>query len=112
MELVAAKQILVPLVLFLCITFAFKTLLDTVARYRMLKEGLSQTVLADMLAHDAVQRRLAALRWGILLISIGLALALLQAFGWTKPSAGSFALLAVFTGIGQLVYYRLTRKNA
>jgi hypothetical protein len=112
MEFIAAKQIFVPLVLFLCITFAFKALLETITRYRMLKEGLSQTLLADLLAHDARQRRLGSLRWGIFLVAIGLGFALLEAFGWTRPSAGGFALLAMLTGIGQLVYYRITRHIA
>jgi Domain of unknown function (DUF6249) len=108
MDPIFAKQTLIPLALFFCITFAFKALLDAVTRYRMMKESISETLLAELLRHDARQRRLASLRWGIFLVSIGLGFALLQAFGWTQPTPGSIALLAILTGVGQLVYFRLT----
>jgi hypothetical protein len=94
MELFFAKQIIVPLVLFICITIAFKALLETIGRYRLLKEGVSSTLLADLLQHDARQRRLASLRWGIFLVAIGL----------------GFALLAIATGAGQLLYFRLSQR--
>lgn len=112
MELLLAKQILVPLALFACITIAFKAVLDTISRYRMLKEGVSPPLLAELLQHDARQRHLASLRWGIFLVAIGLAFAALEALNWTQPSAGSFALLAIATGAGQLLYFRLSRRIA
>ncbi|MEQ1512184.1 MAG: DUF6249 domain-containing protein [Lysobacteraceae bacterium] len=108
MDPIFTKQTLIPLALFFCITFAFKALLDAVTRYRMMKEGLSETLLAELLRHEARQRRFSSLRWGIFLIAIGLGFALLQAFGWTQPTPGSIALLAILTGAGQLVYFRLT----
>jgi Domain of unknown function (DUF6249) len=110
MDLMLSKQVFVPIVLFLCITFAFKALLDAITRYRMLKEGLSETLLAELLNHDARQRKLSSLRWGVFLIAIGLGFALIEAFGWNRPTPGSIALLAIVVGIGQLVTYRLTRN--
>lgn len=110
MELLLTKQIVVPVALFLCITYAFKAVLDAVGRYRTLKEGISEGLLAEQLRHEARERRLTALRWGIFLIAIGLAFALLEALDWTRPTAGSVALLAVFWGAGHLIYYRLALR--
>ncbi len=110
MDPIFTKQIIIPLALFFCITFAFKALLDAVTRYRMMKESISETALAELLRNDARQRRLSSLRWGIFLIAIGLGFALLQAFGWTQPTPGSIALLAILTGTGQLVYFRLANN--
>jgi hypothetical protein len=112
MDPIFAKQTLIPLALFFCITFAFKALLDAVTRYRMMKESIPETLLAELLRHDAMQRRLSSLRWGIFLIAIGLGFALLEAFGWTRPTPGSIALLAILTGAGQLIYFRLTNRAA
>lgn len=110
MELLLVKQIIVPLALFASITIAFKAVLDTISRYRMLKEGVSSPLLAELLQHDARQRRLTSLRWGIFLVAVGLAFALLEALDWTQPNAGSFALLAIATGAGQLLYFRLSQR--
>ncbi len=110
MELLLVKQVIVPLALFASITIAFKAVLDTILRYRTLKEGISSPLLAELLQHDARQRRLASLRWGIFLIATGLAFALLEAFGLTRPSAGSFALLAITIGAGQLLYFRISQR--
>lgn len=112
MEFLLVKQIVVPVALFLCITYAFKAVLDAVARYRTLKEGISEALLAEQLRHEARERRLAALRWGLFLVAVGLAFALIQVLGWTRPSAGSVALLAVCCGAGQLFYYRLAQRAA
>lgn len=110
MELLLAKQIVVPLALFASITIAFKAVLDTISRYRILKEGLSPPLLAELLQHDARQRHLASLRWGIFLVAIGLAFALLEALNWTRPTAGSVAVLAVAAGAAHLLYFRLSRR--
>lgn len=108
MEILFSKGVIVPVALFLCITYAFAALLEAVTRYRMIKEGSSEALLSELLAHDARRRRLSSLRWGIFLVAIGLGLALTQALGWTQPTPGSIALLAIFTGAGQLLFYRLT----
>jgi hypothetical protein len=112
MDMIFAKQTLIPLALFFCVTFAFKLLLDAITRYRMMKEGISETLLAELLRHDAKQRRLSSLRWGIFLVAIGLGFAVLQALGWTRPTAGSIALLAILIGAGQLLYFRLSSRIA
>lgn len=111
MDPIFAKQTLVPLALFFCITFAFKALLDAVTRYRLMKESVPEALLAELLRHDAAQRRLSSLRWGIFLIAIGLGFALLQALEWTRPTPGSIAVLAILTGVGQVIYFRLTSRS-
>ena len=111
MDLLIAKQTIVPVALFLCITYAFKAVLDAIGRYRTLKEGVSEALLAEQLRHEARERRLATLRLGIFLVSAGLAFALLEALDWTSPTAGSISLLAIFCGIGQMLYYRIVQRG-
>src|SRR4051812_1017435 len=48
---------LVPIVLFVCATVAFKALLDAVIRMRMMQLGQSETSLRAMLEADRSQRR-------------------------------------------------------
>lgn len=110
MEALFDRHVLIPLALFLFITVTFKFLLDAIIRYRMLKEGVSADLLAEMLRHEARARQQSTLRWGVFLIAIGLGFALIEAFGWTEPTPGSLALLAILVGIGQLVTHRLSRQ--
>lgn len=106
------RQILVPIVLFLCVTYAFRAAVDAVVRYRMLKEGISQDLLSSILTGEQEQRRMGALRWGIFLVAIGIAVAITGIFGWTSVSPAAWATVMICGGIGQLIFHRLSQGSA
>jgi hypothetical protein len=101
----------VPIMLFLCATYAFKAAIDAVLRYRMLKEGISETMLQTILQGEQAQRRTASLRWGIFLVAIGIAFALIQLFGWTEVGPASVAVVAICAGLSQLTFHAVTRRR-
>jgi hypothetical protein len=106
------QHTLVPLALFLCVTYAFKAVLDAVMRERLLKERASEETIDLILAGERAQRRLAALRSGILLVSIAAGFGLVQWIGWQEINAGVVAVLVGATGIGHLVFYALARSRS
>ena len=105
------QHTLVPLALFLCVTYAFKAVLDAVMRERLLKERASEETIDLILAGERAQRRLAALRSGILLVSIAAGFGLVQWIGWQEINAGVVAVLVGATGVGHLVFYALARRR-
>ena len=102
---------LAPIVLFLCVTYGFKIVVDGVLRYRMLKEGLSETLLQTILQGEQAQRRTASLRWGIFLVAIGISFLLIHLFGWTEVGPASVAVVAICAGLGQLIFHAITRQR-
>ena len=110
-NLVDLRQIVVPIVLFVCITYAFKAVLDAVMRYRMLREPGTEDLLRSILQGEQAQRRLASLRWGLLLIALAAGLATIQIIGWQEINPGGIAILAGSTGIAHLVFYALSRRQ-
>ncbi|GAB3780508.1 hypothetical protein [Dyella agri] len=102
--------ILVPISLFVCITYAIKICVDAVTRRRMLDAGGSADLVASVLHDEEVRRRYSSLRWGIVLLSVALGFGLIQWFGWEDVTPGMIAVLAGATGLGNLVFFAISRK--
>ncbi|MFC4820275.1 hypothetical protein [Dokdonella ginsengisoli] len=103
-------ELLIPIVLFLCITYCVKLVIDARLRSRMLKEGGSTELMRSMVQNEQQQRRQSSLRSGLILTAVAIGFGTIQAFGWNEINAGVVAVLAAATGLGNLVFYALTRK--
>ncbi|TKR30536.1 hypothetical protein FCE95_10495 [Luteimonas gilva] len=102
--------ILVPIVLFICITYAIKAVVDAHVRRKMVESNGSQDLLRSILEGEEIRRRHSSLRWGVVMVALAIGLGLMQAFGWDEPSPGVFALLIGATGLGNLAYYFGVRR--
>ncbi|MBN8924395.1 MAG: hypothetical protein BGP10_08855 [Rhodanobacter sp. 68-29] len=102
--------ILVPISLFVCITYAIKVCVDAVVRRRMLEAGGTAELVNSVLRDEELRRRHSSLRWGIVLLSLALGFGLIQAFGWQEITPGLIAVLAGATGLGNLVFFAVSRK--
>lgn len=111
MDLHSLKNILIPLALFAGIAFMWWSMLEAVVRYRILKEGTSESLLAAMIAGDVRRRRQGALRWGLVSTAVGGVLVLLHAFGGRVDSPVGVGLLLLGAGAAQLAFHRLTRAD-
>jgi hypothetical protein len=104
----------IPIVLFVCITFAItysiRLVLDARIRRQLIAAG-SQEMMASLMKGDEQNRRLSSLRWGVILVALGIGFAIIQGAGWQDISPGMIAVLAGATGIGNLVYYFVARKQ-
>jgi hypothetical protein len=103
-------EILIPITLFLCITYAIKAVVDARVRRQMVEANGSQDLVRSMLEGEEVRRRHASLRWGITLVALAIAFGLIQAAGWTEVTPGVIALLVGATGLGNLAYYLAARR--
>lgn len=104
------KNILVPIALFICITYAFKAVLDAVMRYRSLREPGTEDLLRVILQGEQNERRRASLRWGLVLVMLSVGLAVIDVLDWREMTPAVLAVLAGCTGAGHLVYYALSRQ--
>ena len=104
------QHTLVPIALFVCVTYAFKAALDAVMRYRMLHEPGTEELLRSILQGEEAQRRFASLRWGVLLVAAAAGFGVIQAIGWQDVNPGAIAVLACSIGLGHLLFYALARR--
>ena len=102
--------ILIPIVLFVCIAYVIKVCVDATIRKRMLDAGGSTELVDSLLRDEELRRRHSSLRWGIVLLSVALGFGLIQWFGWQEVTPGVVAVLAGAIGLGNLVFYAVSRK--
>ena len=68
--------------------------------------------LARALVRDQErQRRMSVLRWSIVLVALALGFGLVEWLGWSEVSPGFIAMLAGATGVGNLVFFAITREE-
>lgn len=104
--------ILVPIALFFSIAWTIKAIVDARVRHRMVQSNGSPELVASIVQGEEAHRRHAALRWGCVLLALGLGFAVVEAFGWDDVRPGTIAVLLIATGIGNLVAYRVSRRPA
>jgi uncharacterized BrkB/YihY/UPF0761 family membrane protein len=101
---------LIPIVLFLCITYAIKSVVDARVRKQLVASNVSQELIQSIVEADEQRRRHSTLRWGTILIALAFGFALMEAFAWRDVTPGVFAVLLGATGVGNLIAYYLSRK--
>lgn len=103
-------DILIPITLFVCITYAIKAVVDARVRRQMVDSNGSQELVRSVVESEEARRRNGSLRWGVVLVALAVGFALLEAFDWKDPSPGLFAIVLAATGLGNLAYFVAARR--
>jgi hypothetical protein len=103
-------EILIPITLFICITYAIKAIVDARIRRQLVGSNVSQELVRSIVEGDELRRRHASLRWGTVLVALAIGFGLIETFGWHDLTPGVFAVLLGATGLGNLVAYAMSRK--
>ncbi|MFT3806827.1 DUF6249 domain-containing protein [Arenimonas sp.] len=103
-------EYLIPISLFVCITLAIKFVIDGRVRRRYAETNVSEDLIKAMLVADEQSRRLSALKWGIVLTSIGAGFGLVGGFNMNTDNPAVFGLLIASAGIGMLIYHFVSNK--
>ena len=100
---------LIPITLFICITYAIKLLVDARTRAKLIAANGSEELIRSLVQNEEQQRRHASVRWGIVLVCLAVGFALIEFFGWDDVTPGAIAVLLGATGVGNLVSYYISR---
>jgi hypothetical protein len=98
------KSIVVPIGLFVAVVYTIKLLVDARMRFLFFKGGAPDTVEALYRGEERA-RRLASLRWGLVLCCLALGLTVAGALEWQPISVPSLALLLAALGVGNLACF-------
>jgi hypothetical protein len=63
-------DILIPITLFLCITYAIKALLDSRTRAKLIAANGTEDMIRSLVQNEEQQRRHTSLRWGVVLTAL------------------------------------------
>jgi hypothetical protein len=104
-------DILIPIVLFICITYAIKAVLDARTRAKLIASNSSSDMIRTLVQDEEHANRYASLRWGIVLTSLAVGFGLIEWFGWEEVTPGAIAVLLGATGVGNLAFYQIARNG-
>lgn len=102
--------ILIPISLFVCITYSIKVCVDAMVRRHMVNAGGSEELVNSLLRDEELRRRHSSLRWGVVLVALAAGFGLIQLFGWHEVTPGLIAVLAGMTGLGNLAFFAISRR--
>ena len=103
-------ELLIPIILFLCITYVIKAVLDTRTRTKLIAANGSEEMIRSLVQNEEQQRRHASVRWGVVLVCLAVGFALIQYFGWDEVTPGAVAVLLGATGVGNLISFYVSRN--
>lgn len=102
--------VFIPIVMFICIVAAIKVVVDGRLRRRLAETNASEDLVKAMLLADEQNRRLGALKWGMVLTLIGGAFFAQQLLRLGADDPATYGLLFVASGVGLLGYHFLSSK--
>ena len=104
-------ELLIPISLFVCITYAIKAVVDAGVRRKMVDANGSQDLVRAMLQGEEQRSRHGSLRWGIVMVALAIGFGIVDAGHWDELSPAVIAVLLGATGLGNLAYYAIARKQ-
>jgi hypothetical protein len=102
---------MIPIVLFICIVFSIKIIAETRLRRRLSETHASEDLVKAMLLADEQNRRMSALKWGLVLTLLGLAFGLIDLLNMDASDAASWGILIGSTGLGMISFHLIESRK-
>jgi len=103
-------EVLIPIILFICITYCIKLLVDARTRSKLIAANGSEELVRSLVQNEEQQRRHASVRWGVVLVCLAVGFALIEFFGWDDVTPGAIAVLLGATGVGNLISWSIAKQ--
>ncbi len=104
------EEVLIPLIIFGSIAIIIKIVLDNRLKHKLIDKGMVDENVKFLNYSTAQTHRLSSLKWGMVLISLGLALSIKFIWPDVINEEGTLGLMFLFAGIGFLVYFGISQK--
>ena len=104
------QEVLIPAVVFGSIAAIIKIILDNRLKHKLIDKGMVDENVKFLNYSTAQTQRLSSLKWGMVLVSIGLALLISYIWPELFDDGGTFGLMFLFAGIGFLIYFGISQK--
>lgn len=88
-----------------------RTISDYILKKKMIDKGYVNEDAQAIFKRNTEENRFTSLKWGLIILSAGLALILMEFIDYDQTSPLPYGLLAVFVSVGFLVYYFMVKKE-
>lgn len=105
-------EIIIVPIFFLAFVWMVKIISDNRIRRLLIEKGKLDESAKFLYQYQALAHPLSSVKWGLVLIGIGAALLLSQLFPYAFSDEAMFGLISLFAGLGFLIYYFLSKKQA
>ncbi len=105
-------ETLIPIVLFICIAYAVKVIMDGRVRQRLAQSGASEDLVRTMLMADEQNRKVSSLKWGLVLVLVGVAFGIIDIFNLDAGDPATFGIVIGAAGLGMLGFHALANRKA
>lgn len=99
------ESILIVLIVFAAIVSTVKIIADSRLRNRLIDKGLVDEKVKFLYRKDDKTLVLSNLKWGMVLVGVGVAAMVGQFFPYYFSEEGLLGLMLTFAGFGFLIYY-------
>jgi uncharacterized membrane protein HdeD (DUF308 family) len=103
-------EFLIPIAFFVIVAVVIKIITDNRTRQKLIDKGMVDERTKYLFVGSAPQS-LTSLKWGMVLIAVGLALAIVNMFPLALEGPAAIGLMLLFAGIAFLVYYMVAKKH-
>ena len=104
-------EILIPISLFYIVYLIIKTVSDNRLRQKLIDKGLVDEKVKYLFVKNSELQPMPSLKWGIVLIAIGVALFVNAMFPLLMEGPASFGFVSVLAGLAFIVYYFIAKSQ-
>ena len=103
-------EIFIPISLFFVIAYIIKVISDNRVRHRLIEKGQVDDSIKNAFSENSELKNLQSLKWGMVLIGLGLALFIGQFMPYDIREEISVGGMFLFAGLALIIYYSFARK--
>ncbi len=105
------SEILIPAIIFGAIVAIVKIVAETKTRHKLIEKGMVDDKVKHLFMRTAELQRLSSLKWGMVLVAIGLSLLISYIWPDLFDDGGTIGLMFLFAGVAFLIYYGIAHKE-
>lgn len=103
-------EILIPIAFFMSVYFIIKVILDSRTKHKLIEKGLVDEKAKYLFAEKLDSQFLSSLKWGLVLIGLGLAVLLGRMVEAERADEVTLGAMFVFSGLALLIHYGIANR--
>ena len=103
-------EFLIPVSFFIVVAYIIKVISDNRVRNRLIDKGQVDSTVKDLFNENVMQKSMHSMKWGLVLIGIGLALFIGQLFPYDMKEEITIGGMFFLAGVGFLVSYFIVKR--
>ena len=106
----ANVEILIPIAFFMSVYFIIKVILETRTKNKLIEKGLVDEKVKYLFAQQPDFKFLNSLKWGLVLIGLGLAVLLGESVPAERAEEVTIGAMFTFAGLAMLIHYGIANR--